>query len=111
MRGMSTEGKDRAARALDSIFAAACDKALANACNEALVRANKMCVTILIPLRFRAADIGSAAERLTAGAPQDAIKKIASAGVADGAYRCIIEPYQSLVPEGPNYLPPKRGAS
>lgn len=107
---MSTEGKDRAARALDGIFAAACDKALANARNEALVRANKMCVTVLIPLRFRAADIGSAAERLTAGAPQDAIKKIAPRAWPM-AHRCIIEPYQSLVPEGPNYLPPKRGAS
>lgn len=101
---------DRITRALDRLLGAACDKAIANARDEALVRANKMCVMVLIPLSFRVADIGAAGERLIARAPQDTVKKFAFAGVADGAYRCIIEPYQSLVPEGPNYLPPKRGA-
>lgn len=102
---------DRVARALDRLLCAACDKAIANARDEALVRADEMCVMVLIPLRFRVADIASAEERMLARAPRGTIKKLASAGVADGAHRCIIEPYQSLVPEGPNYLPPaKRGA-
>lgn len=102
---------DRVARALDRLLDAACDKALANARDEAEVRADNICVMVLIPLSFRVADIGAAGERLMARAPRDSIKKFASAGMADGAWRCVIEPYQSLVPEGPNYLPSaKRGA-
>ncbi len=100
---------DRVARALDGILDAAYDKALANARDEGLVRADRMCVTVLIPLRFRVADIGAAEDRLLARAPRDALKKIAAAGVTNGSWCCIVEPYQSLVPEGPNYLPPKRG--
>lgn len=101
---------DRITRALDRLLGAACDKALANARDAATVRANIMCVSVLIPIRYRAADIGAAEERLWARLPPDTIKKIASYGMACGAHHRVIEPYQSLVPEGPNYLPPKRGA-
>jgi len=95
-----------AAAQLDQILHAAAAEALRNARDPERIRQDRMCVRVDIPLKFRAADLAAAEARLLRA--EAGIKKIAAGHAAQGAHRRVIEPYQCVAPEGPNYQPPPR---
>lgn len=75
----------------------ACAKALENAKDKRLIESDKICVPVEIPLRWPIEDIDSFTKPV-------GIKKFRWCGIHSNCYRIVIEPYQTLVPDGGNYL-------